>query len=373
MTNTERTTPESPKQATMTLESEAERQAFLAKAGRTLLSSLDYRETLQRLADLAVPSLGDWCAVDMVREDGTFARLAVAHTDPQKVQLAHELWNRYPPKSTDPTGLANVLRTGAPEMLAELPDAMLEAGAQDPEHLAIVKSLGLKAYMILPLTAKDTVLGALTLVQAESGRSYREDELPFAAEFAKLAAIAVDNARLFEGQIEARARAEASEETFRTFIDNLPGLAWTALADGYIDFYNRGWYEYTGTTFAEMQGWGWAKVHDPEFLPKVTARWKESIETGQPFEMEFPLVGADKLPRWFLTRVNPLRDKTGKIVRWFGTNTDVDDIRSARALAEEMAAQSHDTARELLELRRQKEHAEQRVAQLEAEIANRRS
>ncbi|MBA3460933.1 MAG: PAS domain-containing protein [Deltaproteobacteria bacterium] len=215
------------------------------------------------------------------------------------------------------------------------------------------------------------MLGALTLVQAESGRSYREDEVPFAAEFARLAAIAVDNARLFEGQIEARARAEASEETFRTFIDNLPGLAWTALADGHIDFYNRGWYEYTGTTFEEMEGWGWEKVHDPELLPKVTARWKHSIETGEPFEMEFPLVGANKLPRWFLTRVNPLRDRTGKIVRWFGTNTDIDDIRSARALAEEMARQSHDTAREIGELRRQKERAEQRVAQLEAELATR--
>lgn len=355
----------------MKLDTEADRQAFLAKAGRTLLSSLEYRETLQRLADLAVPALGEWCAVDMVRQDGSYARLAVAHSDPHKVQLAHDLWDRYPPKSTDATGLANVLRTGVPEVLAQIPDEMLEAAAKDPEHLAIIKSLGLKSYMLLPLTAKGTVLGALTLVQAESARSYREEELPFAAEFARLAAIAVENARLFEGQIEARARAEASEETFRTFIDNLPELAWTALADGYIDFYNRGWYEYTGTTFEEMQGWGWGKVHDPEYLPKVTARWKESIATGQPFEMEFPLIGTNKLPRWFLTRVNPLRNKTGNIVRWFGTNTDVDDIRSARALAEEVATQSHDTAREILELRRRNERAEQRVAQLEAELKTR--
>lgn len=351
----------------MKLDNEADRQAFLAKAGRTLLSSLDYRETLQRLADLAVPALGDWCAVDMVREDGTFARLAVTHSEPGKVKLAHELWDRYPPRPTDPAGLANVIRTGVPELVGEIPAGLLEASAQDAEHLAMILSLGLKSYLVLPLTAKDTVLGALTLVQAESGRIYREDEVPFAAEFARLAAIAVDNARLFEGQRAARARAEASEETFRTFIDNLPDLAWTALPDGYIDFYNRRWYEYTGTTFAQMQGWGWETVHDPEHLPKVIERWRASISTGEPFEMEFPLIGANKLPRWFLTRVNPLRDKTGKIVRWFGTNTDIDDIRSARALAEEMAAQSHDTAREILELRREKDHALQRVAQLEAE------
>lgn len=196
----------------------------------------------------------------MVREDGTFARLAVARSEPAKVRLAHELWDRYPPDPTDRSGLANVLRTGVAELVAEIPSGLLEAGARDPAHLEIIHSLGLKSYMVLPLGAKDTVLGALTLVQAESGRSYREDELPFVAEFARLAAIAVDNARLFEGQNAARARAEASEATFRTFIDNLPELAWTALADGYIDFYNRRWYEYTGTTFEQMQGWGWEAV-----------------------------------------------------------------------------------------------------------------
>ena len=355
----------------MTLETEADRQAFLARAGRTLLSSLDYRETLQKLADLAVPALGDWCAVDMVREDGSYARLAVTHSDPAKVKLAHELWDLYPPKPSDPTGLANVLRTGVAELVGEIPTGLLETLAQSPEHLRIIQGLGLKSYMVLPLAAKDAVLGALTLVQAESGRSYREDELPFVAEFARLAAIAVDNARLFEGQRAARARAEASEETFRTFIDNLPELAWTARPDGHIDFYNRRWYEYTGTTFEQMHGWGWESVHDPAHLPEVVARWKHSLATGEPFEMEFPLLGANKLPRWFLTRINPLRDKRGAIVRWFGTNTDIDDIRSARALAEEMAVQSRDTARQILELRREKEAALQRVGQLETELKSR--
>lgn len=113
---------------------------------------------------------------------------------------------------------------------------------------------------------------------------------------------------------------------------------------------------------------GWERVHDPQLLPRVIERWKRSLETGEPFEMEFTLRGADNVPRWFLTRVNPLRDKTGKIVRWFGTNTDVDDIRAARALAEEMAAQSRDTAKQLAELRAQKEKAERRVAELEGKL-----
>ncbi len=347
----------------MNLATDADRQAFLAKAGRTLLSSLDYRATLQRLADLAVPAFGDWCAVDMVREDGSYARLAVTHSDPAKVKLAHELWERYPARPTDPIGFAHVIRTGAAEMASEISDALLESAAHDAEHLAILRSLGLRSYIVVPLTARGTVLGALTLVYAESGHQYVEADLPFAQEFARLAAIATDNARLYESESNARARAEASEESFRTFIDNLPLLAWTALPDGHIDFYNRRWYEYTGTSFEQMQGWGWEAVHDPAMLEIVRERWSASLTTGEPFELEFPLVGADKLPRWFLTRASPLRDKTGTIVRWFGTNTNIDDIRAARALAEEMASQSHDTAKRLLELRAQ-------VTQLEHEIAS---
>ena len=165
----------------------------------------------------------------------------------------------------------------------------------------------------------------------------------------------------------ARARAEASEHGLKTFIDHLPELAWTAQPDGHIDYYNRRWYEYTGTTFEEMQGWGWEKVHDPELLPKVVERWKHSLESGEPFEMEFTLRGADGIARWFLTRVVPSRDAAGKILRWFGTNTNIDEIKSSLALSEAMAEQSRDTQKALLEMRAAKEFAEKRVAELEAE------
>lgn len=155
-----------------------------------------------------------------------------------------------------------------------------------------------------------------------------------------------------------------------TFIDNLPELAWTARADGYIDYYNRRWYEYTGTTFEEMQGWGWEKVHDPSLLPKVVARWQASLKTGEPFEMEFTLRGADGIARWFLTRVVPMRDASGTIVRWFGTNTNIDTIKSTLALTEAMAEQSHETANVLLQMRADKERAEARVVELEKLLAS---
>ena len=119
-------------------------------------------------------------------------------------------------------------------------------------------------------------------------------------------------------------------ELFRTLVDHLPDLAWTALADGHIDFYNRQWYEYTGTTPAEMEGWGWEKVHAPDMLERVVKRWKHSLATGESFEMEFPLRGADGVFRWFLTRVRPLRDGSGRIVRWIGTNINIDEAHRIR-------------------------------------------
>jgi PAS domain S-box-containing protein len=129
---------------------------------------------------------------------------------------------------------------------------------------------------------------------------------------------------------EAELRLRESEDNLRMLADSIPQLAWMAEPDGFIFWYNRRWYEYTGTTPAEMEGWGWQSVHDPAILPRVVERWKDSIATGEPFEMEFPLRGADGVFRWFLTRVNPLRDSKGEIVRWFGTNTDIDELRRMR-------------------------------------------
>ena len=188
--------------------------------------------------------------------------------------------------------------------------------------------------------------------------------------------VAFEVTELVKSKLEAeaaRVRAEASEHGLKTFIDNLPELAWTALPDGHIDYYNRRWYEYTGTTFESMQGWGWDKVHDPVLLPKVVERWKHSLATGEPFEMEFTLRGADGIARWFLTRVAPSRDSSGKIVRWFGTNTNIDDIKAAQALSGAMAEQSREVQKSLLEMRLAKEHAERRVADLEARTQQARS
>ena len=131
-------------------------------------------------------------------------------------------------------------------------------------------------------------------------------------------------------------RLTESEEQFRSFADAMPQLAWIAHADGYIYWYNRRWYEYSGTTPAQMEGWGWQSVHDPLELPRVMDDWTTAIRRGELFETSFPLRAADGSWRWFLTRANPLRNARGELIRWFGTNTDIDAQR--QTLAERDAA-----------------------------------
>jgi PAS domain S-box-containing protein len=114
-----------------------------------------------------------------------------------------------------------------------------------------------------------------------------------------------------------------SEERFRTMANAIPQLAWIAQADGYIYWYNQRWYDYTGTKPEQMEGWGWQSVHNPETLPDVLEQWKNSVATGKPFDMVFPLRGVDGNFRQFLTRVQPVKNAAGEVVQWCGTNTDI--------------------------------------------------
>jgi PAS domain S-box-containing protein len=131
-----------------------------------------------------------------------------------------------------------------------------------------------------------------------------------------------------------------NEERFRALADNIPNLAWMANADGWIFWYNKQWYDYTGTTLREMQGWGWKKVHHPDYVKEVTAEWMASIKSEEPFDSIFPLRGKDGNYRWFLTRVTPIRNDQGKIQFWFGTNTDITERIDAEEALKDAKAQT---------------------------------
>jgi PAS domain S-box-containing protein len=169
---------------------------FLANASATLAELADYESTLQKVASLAVPFFADWCAVDMHDANGSVRRLAVTHVEPAKVALAHELDRRYPPSPSDAYGVMKVLRSGQPEWAAEIPDSLLVESAHDQEHLRLVRALGLKSYICVPLKSRVKTLGVLTFVMAESSRVYDTDDLQAAEDLANRAVIAIENASL---------------------------------------------------------------------------------------------------------------------------------------------------------------------------------
>lgn len=182
--------------------------AFLAEASRLLSESFDYLTRLQELAQLAVPKIADWCTVDILEEDGLLHRLAVVHMDPAKVEFAYELQRLYPPDPDAPRGVYHVLRTGQAEMYAEITDEMLVALVKDEEQLTIVRALGLKSVMTVPLLAHGKALGTITFVMAESGRHYGVNDLALAEDLARRAALVIDNAKLYQQSQHLNAELE---------------------------------------------------------------------------------------------------------------------------------------------------------------------
>lgn len=183
-------------------------QRFLSEASRQLAESLDCETTLTGIAHLAVPTIADWCIVGL-SEERQLRVVSVAHTDPARERLARELQLRDPTSLDAPSGLANVLRTGVPEWSAEISDAALTAAARDSEHLRILRELGFKSYIVVPIASRRQVLGAIALITAESHRRYSESDVRVAEDLASRAGTAIDNARLYS---EAQAASASRQQ-----------------------------------------------------------------------------------------------------------------------------------------------------------------
>jgi PAS domain S-box-containing protein len=195
----------------VTAHKEAEqRQRFLAEAGQVLASSLDYQPTLQRVAQLTVPWLADWCAVDMPDGQGGIQQVALAHADPAKIAMAEELRRRYPPDPNAPNGVPGVLRGGPPELYPDIPDELLEQATSDPQQLEAIRAVGMRSAMVVPMRMGEQTLGALTLATADSGRRFSDEDFAFAQDLALRAATAIQNARLYEAQVRVAHTLQAS-------------------------------------------------------------------------------------------------------------------------------------------------------------------
>jgi signal transduction histidine kinase len=201
---------------------------FLAGAGALLAASLDFETTLDNITHLAVPALADWCYVDIVEDDGTIRRVAAAHADPAKAADAAEL-RRFPPLPGSAHPVIEVLRTGRPTVVAAPPATLAPQATRDAEHLALAARLGMGSFMVMPLRARGRILGAITFLTSDPARGFDPATRRLAEDLAERAAVAVDNARLYQAAQEAvRARDEflsVAAHELRTPITSLRGYA----------------------------------------------------------------------------------------------------------------------------------------------------
>jgi PAS domain S-box-containing protein len=211
-------------------------------------------------------------------------------------------------------------------------------GQNAPYHGMPSGHLPVRSYLAVPVVGRDrNVLGGLFFGHADVG-VFNERSESVVTSIAGHAGVALENARLHQELAETANR-------FTLMANSIPQLAWMARADGTLFWYNDRWYEYTGTERDSQLGWGWESVHDPNVLPRVVNKWKQALASGEPWEDTFPLRRHDGTFRWHLSRAQPLRDESGKISIWFGTNTDITEQREfaeerEQLLAAERAARS---------------------------------
>lgn len=436
-------------------------EQFLDEASTVLASSLNYYQMLSSLAHLCVPTLADWCMIDLLEQDGSARRVEVAFADPSKAALAEEI-KKFPPKPGHhhhPPSAA--LYTGKSVLISEFPvEDAVQAGFND-DHAQLIASIGPSSVIVVPLIARDKSIGVMTLTIIDSNRRFSTQDLQFAEELARRAALHVDNARLFKesedafhklkesearlynlimqtpamicllsgkdhvfelinplfsqffgvsdltgksvralaetrqaqiflqlldqvfhydqpfvgieypgqfdrtqsgnletcffnftfqpthdeqgkvdgilvfgidvtDQVSAKKVLEEGADKLKIVLEAIPQMAWTALPDGYVDYYNQRWYDYTGTTPEQTTGNGWQFVIHPEDLQRSLERWQYSLQTGSRFESEQRFKqAADGQYRWHITRALPVKNKDNTISFWVGSCTDIHEQKSA--------------------------------------------
>jgi PAS domain S-box-containing protein len=322
---------------------EAQRRlAFLAETSEVLSSSLDYESTLASVARLAVPRLADWCAVDMAAEgEEPIQRLAAAHQDPHKVAWAHELQRRYPPDPDEPGGVPNVLRTGRSEFYPDITEEMLEAGARDEAHLELLREVGFTSVIIVPMVARGRTLGVITLVSAESGRKYEEADLQLAEKLGRRAALAVDNARLYE-------EMRGSRNELETILGGV--------ADGVTAQDSSGWVAYANEAATKISGYPTAQEMLHAAPQDFLRKFELLDESGSPFPVDW-LPGRLSLrgesspetllcfrevatgdERWSVVKARPVFDQEGGLRLAINIFRDVTEHRRVEEMRARLAA-----------------------------------
>jgi PAS domain S-box-containing protein len=314
-----------------------ENQRYLAEASEVLGSSLDYEETLRRVAALAVPRIADWVGVDLVDEDGELTQIVAAHADPAKVALAKEWRDKYPPEKDSPQGSYAILRTGRSELMTDIPPELIAAAARDdPERAAVIEALGLRSYMGVPLRSGDRILGVISFIGAESGRRFGPDDLAFAERLADRAAAAIVNARLFRDADRFRRLLDATLDVVLVIDPETLRIAYA----------NRGAALATGTPVEALVGSGLDAV-----LPDLGAdRLRALVEPLASGDLDVRTVTLGLQGHGLITPVEVLFQRIGitdEPDRIIAIARDISDRIEAQARLQRLAEAEHARAAEL--------------------------
>src|SRR6266850_3912291 len=205
----------------------------------------------------------------------------------------------------------------------------LDAETRFPAVAEMLKSRGVRSVCALPLTTVHRRLGGLAVGSLEAD-AYSSEEVSFLSLVANQVALAVDDALNFDASQEAKEALHASEQSFRQIVDSIPAFAWYASADGKIEYLNQRILDYTAERQENLVGFGWANVLHSEDVERTKKAWLHSVETGEPCDVDQRVRRFDNIYRWFRTTAQPMRDHTGRVIRWYGVATDIEELGHRR-------------------------------------------
>ncbi|WP_442940379.1 PAS domain S-box protein [Nostoc sp.] len=287
-----------------------ERLRYITQISSLLSTSLDYEQTLQQIAKISVPQLADWCSVDILNEDGSIRRLPIAHTDPSKAELARKL------QEYVTSAISRVLQTGQSELISEVSDSLLVASTQNQEHLELVRQLGMKSVMIVPLIAKGRALGTISFVTTESNRRYDRTDLTLATDITHRAALAVENAQLYRDIHQALVHYAES----LSLLDALLGVAPVAICflDRELRYIriNQVFADINGLTIEEHLGRKFREAL-PAMAAELEPQLQRVLETGEPLlnmEISGETRGEPRRYGYWLGNYYPVNNTMGETV-----------------------------------------------------------
>ena len=299
-----------------------QRFQLLAELGRRLSTTRRVDDVYEAVTSMVVSEVADWAVVNVRNDAGDFVVGAARHRDPSvNARLQALVGERYL-EASGPSGSNAAMGSGRPVIMRNYSADVVEQ-AVSPRWRDLILSIHPHSSVVVPLIIGGDVYGTLTVNASDTGRNYVNEDADLIGDIGLRMAQALENARGYEAERALLDRLSQSEREYRTLADVVPIIVFAARGDGWLEWYNRGWYEFTGQTPEEAAGWGWQAAHHPEDLPRVMDAWPRSLETGEPFEMEFRLRRYDGVFHTVLMRIHPVKDEEGRVVRWYGGAVDI--------------------------------------------------